>query len=445
MTTLKESSTEFVGKKYNIVIAYCYGTSNAGDKAITPGTINLINQTFSNIVNKITVISLFPYCESEYRESATYIKDKYPNIEFIENPLYFLYFKHHIPLLSYILNYKILFWINLLFTYLFPRFISKFSRGIKAILESDIVIFNGGNLFFYNKWRKSLYALLLFVFPLLIAKRLGKPYGILAQTFGPVKGIGKIIIKKILSQACFIYPREHISKENLEKLGFRINVNVVLDTSFFLDEKDEKQANLILKQYGLKPLNFVAITLRLTNLGDIQKLPQKRYEKYFKKLEKLITLWIENTGIPVLVVCQSLKDVETSVLIWRSLSKRFGKKITIINELSPEILKSLYSNAKFLVGMRFHSLVFALSENVPVIGLYYKDLGSKILGTFKELHISDLCFDLDNASVEQIINCMYKLENDLERIRRKISLELESAKKRTFKAMERIKNISLLS
>ena len=39
-------------KPKNIVLAYCWGTNNVGDKAITPGMLNLLydirNNSFSN-------------------------------------------------------------------------------------------------------------------------------------------------------------------------------------------------------------------------------------------------------------------------------------------------------------------------------------------------------------------------------------------------------------
>ena len=42
-------------KPMNITLVYCWGNNNAGDKAITPGTLELLHQTFPE--SQITVVS----------------------------------------------------------------------------------------------------------------------------------------------------------------------------------------------------------------------------------------------------------------------------------------------------------------------------------------------------------------------------------------------------
>jgi len=93
----------------------------------------------------------------------------------------------------------------------------------------------------------------------------------------------------------------------------------------------------------------------------------------------------------------------------------------IVDEkLLPETLQALYSKSRLLIGMRFHSLIFALNVGTPVVGIYYHHIGPKISGLMKDFGWPNLEFDLKNMKVENFIKEMDKVINN------KIELKIEN-------------------
>jgi colanic acid/amylovoran biosynthesis protein len=428
-------------KPKNILLAYCWGNDNVGDKVITPGMLNLLQESFP--MSKITVISLFSNTHPEFQKSAAYIKGKYPNITFMPNLSLFSHFS--IKHVSGFLNL-----IAIFFSLLFPRFYSQIfpdNIGLKALVVSDIVISNCGHIFFWNKRMKSAMYTFIRAYPLIMAKRLRIPYGFYAQSFGPFEfdlfeGVVKIFFKWLFSGSCFIYTRESASLSTVNNLGAKIDgyLEKVPDAAFSFRDEDDPKSKIILNKYNLEPNRFIAMTLRLTKRGSAENLEKEFYESYSNKLQDFIARWVEDKKIPVLFVCQQPHDVEDSMFIYEHLPDKYKKYCIVMTEkLSPEALRSLYKNARILIGMRFHSLIFALSESTPVMGLYYYDIGPKILGMMGDMGFQDYVFNIDDVSGENL----FKRANELDQNRNDVSKEIEQKlayfKEQGLNAMKEIK------
>ncbi|TSA04032.1 MAG: polysaccharide pyruvyl transferase family protein, partial [Nitrospiraceae bacterium] len=125
----------------------------------------------------------------------------------------------------------------------FPSLVGRvFSRnaGYAALLSADLVICNGGILFFWDKVnRRPLHYLFKLMYPFLLARRAGVQYGFYAQTLGPFVGVGRSLFRWFFSGSKFILTRENISKCEVEGLGIDPSlVAVVADTAFALAPGD---------------------------------------------------------------------------------------------------------------------------------------------------------------------------------------------------------------
>jgi len=432
-------------KPKNIVLAYCWGTNNVGDKAITPGMLNLLYESYPKC--NITLISFFPDTSNKFQNSAVFIKKKHPNIAFIPNILPLLPFstKYVGKYISGFLNL-----IAQLFSLLFPKLslhIFNKNIGLKQLAKSDLVISNCGHIFFWNKRMKSLKYTLTMAYPLLIAKHLGIPYGFYAQSFGPFEfgyfdGLIKGFYRWLFLGSRFIYTRESESQKEIGDLicKSKCDLATVLDAAFFLRGQEDQKAKAILNKYNLKSDAFIAMTLRLTKRGSSKPLEGELYKRYDRKLSQFIVQWVERKGIPIAIVCQVPADIKDSKFVYEHLPNKYKDYCRIITEkLSPEALKSLYKNARILLGMRFHSLIFALSENTPVVGLYYSDLGPKIPGMMRDLGFQNYVYDIKDISGEDLFKSVNEINQNKDSISKEIEQKLIVMKKQSLDVMKKIK------
>jgi colanic acid/amylovoran biosynthesis protein len=423
-----------------VIIVYCWGNRNAGDKAITRGTINLFKKIFPRSV--ITVVSIFNDRNLEFRESYLYINNKYHIVNVVPNFLSFFNLK----------NFKFLNRLFLFFSFISPRFFSKIfpkNNGLKELINSNLVVLNCGHLLFWNRrMGKSLKSLFFFTYPLIIAKMLRIPYGLYGQSFGPfefvyLENVIKKFLKWLLLGSSFINVRESQSKKEINKIICKseCNIKTLLDSSFFLKEGNCKKSKLILKEYNLKPNGFIIFTLRLSKRGSKKPLEVKKYNEYALKLSNFISRFIEEKRVPVLIVNQVYTDIKDALFVYNLLQDKHKKLCYIIKEeLLPEDLKNLYKDAKVLVGMRFHSLVFAISMSTPVLGIYYYDIGPKIFGIMRDFGMEDYVFDIESKKDGDFLRAIDELFKSRYKISESLRKEVSRLKVRSIRELEIIRD-----
>jgi len=248
-----------------------------------------------------------------------------------------------------------------------------------------------------------------YIVPLAIARRLKKRYGLHAQSFGPFEfyrtgWIVKQVFKYVLAGAEFISVRETASVAALRICSIsKKPVRHVLDPAFFLSTTNDRGVSDILDRYSLRHKGFVACTFRLSKRGSQADLPSHEYTRYAARLAEFVLLWITNTDIPLAMVCQVPKDVENTESVLSCIPSSQRMKCHILTDrYSPELLMGLYANAICVLGMRFHSLVFALAVGTPVMGLYYYDIGPKIRGLMHDIGQPQYAHALENTHGRRI-------------------------------------------
>lgn len=399
-------------KPIKILLFYAWGNKNAGDKALALGTVESIRQCFPSAI--IDIVSIFDGRSDAFETSRKYIADRYPDVRMLPNDL----FLRHKPGDSKIV--KLFMKILLIFGLCCPlilKYVYKRSSVFTALLGTDIVLLNGGHLLFWSdRMGQKQKIMMRYVLPLLLAKRLRKRYVLHAQSFGPFEFnkhnyLFYLIFRYILCGANYVSVRDSASLSHLKMcMGRTDGVRCVLDSGFFLTGRDDSNASLILKRHSLRPKEFLAITVRLSKRGSQKNLDTDLYESYANKIREFIALWTSNQSIPIAFVCQVTKDVEDTEFILSKLSQEQKKKCVVIkDDPSPELLIALYANAIALIGMRFHSLVFALRTNTPVIGIYYYDIGPKIYGIMCDLGYPEYAFCIDNISGNRLYDSVSNL------------------------------------
>ena len=164
------------------------------------------------------------------------------------------------------------------------------------------------------------------------------------------------------------------------------------------DGARRRRAARILERNGLASKRFLAVTLRLSARGSQKNLPPEAHASYARKIAEFVSLWTRNEPSPVVFVCQVPKDVEDTRFVLSQLSDGERAKCVVLEHIAaPELLTALYAHAGAVVGMRFHSLIFALSAKIPAMGVYYYDIGPKIQGLMDDLGYPEYAVSLAEA------------------------------------------------
>ena len=148
------------------------------------------------------------------------------------------------------------------------------------------------------------------------------------------------------------------------------------------------------------------------------RFPGKRnakelYEKYKKSVCNLIK-WLDDNGFfPVLIEHVFSKNFHERDLICineiSEVLKKEKKDVMIFSDQTLDCMqmKAVYAEMDYLIGTRFHSVIFALTENVPVIAITYG--GNKGDGIMRDLNLSNYAIQIDNMDEHSLIDCFVSL------------------------------------
>lgn len=293
---------------------------------------------------------------------------------------------------------------------------------IKTIKECDACFVKGGGFIHsYGKLTES-YTIYYSLYHIALAQSLGKPVFIMPNSFGPFKGFAvEKMVKNVLSKCYLVTVRESISSEVLDKIN--VKHSIFPDLGFFL-EKENRNANAITKlREEREGYKLVGITARPYRFPSCEN-PEEKYEKYINDLV-LFSKWLyTNKYLPVFVdhtlsnnthesdraaidkVCQNLDEENYAIISNDSYNCKD--------------LKEIYSMFDYVIGTRFHSVIFSLSEKIPSIAVTYG--GNKGQGIMQDIGLEEFAIPMNEFDYKKI-KSMFEIlvENNCE-IRKKLNI-----------------------
>lgn len=421
-----------------VVLAYAWGTPNAGDHALTLGAIELLLKIVEE--KEIQIISRFS-SSNDLKDPTKDIKQRYPFIEIIQSP-----FKYSRTTFLDRLFEKLYGIYLVCFILLAPKKMMRNTKNeaIKSMLNAKILLCNGGNLFYWNQHRRSLPRLLALVIPFVIAKKMEVPYGFLPQTLGPIEN--NFILNymlKILNSAKFVLFRDDNSYKYMKSMITNKKTKTALcpDLAFVIsdeykDTRTIEQVDDMLEASGIDlDQPFLTVTLRASQLGDPEglsggKVDSKAIENVANYLKEMILPVAEKRSLNVLIVEQTDVDDETSRYFAKICEDNFKNNIGYISSRNPDLLSALYARSECLVGMRLHSLIFALRVNKPAFAVYLKQFGPKTPGIYKTLNLDKYCIDMEDTSVNHASEKLDEMLDNSSSIEEKLNVDLNVLIKR---------------
>lgn len=210
-----------------------------------------------------------------------------------------------------------------------------------------------------------------------IATACGAPTFIYAQGLGPLKtALARLITKLSLAQPALITVRDSKSLALLQE--WRLPAYETGDPVWLMEPSAlppsiaEK-----LKQHQGKTLALSLRKLEKFGEGQIRQLAQSLSQTFAGEYTLL--------ALPL----QKNQDQAALAVFADEWLKLGGKNLELDFSLieKPSQWLALISQADFLVGMRLHSLIMALSQNVPVAGLAYDPKVSHVLEEFEAVSL----------------------------------------------------------
>lgn len=300
--------------------------------------------------------------------------------------------------------------------------IGKEKRIVYELMENANAIFmKGGGLLQTYGGISATYSMYFWVYPILLAYKLNKPIYIMPNSFGPFKGpFVKKIARYSLKKCKIVSSRETISQKMVKKeLG--LSISNYPDLAFYLSTSGFNKRE-ILEKYNL-PINrkLVALTMRPYRFPKSIN-PEEKYKILQLEMGKFIK-WLYKKGYMPVIVEHTLainSHENDKACIRAVVSNIDDKQYRIISSKSYDCcdLKCIYGCCDYIVGMRFHSIIFAFGNNVPGIAIAYA--GNKTQGIMHDIGLEDYVVNVENLTVDILKSKFLTLIENEEKVISKI-------------------------
>lgn len=250
---------------------------------------------------------------------------------------------------------------------------NDFKHTWQAGARADLILSGGGSLLQDVTSTKSL---VYYLGIMTMGKLLGKPVMLCAQGIGPInRAVSRALTPLVVNGVDQITVRDPESAATLRRLGvFRPPVSVTADAALALGPSDPERGASLLRAAGVDPdrpvLGVSVRPWRVDGPAWEQQLPLA-----------LDALAMETGGQVVFVPMQVAADVPVAQRIAAAMTR---PAVVLNGELEHDEVRAIFARCDLVVGLRFHALVFAAMNGVPLVGLSYDPKNDSFLRSIGE-------------------------------------------------------------
>jgi len=247
---------------------------------------------------------------------------------------------------------------------------------------------------------------------------------LMPQAMGPFsKPIVRKSVLKIIDAAKLIFIRDDVSFDYVTKLvGHLDKIVYAPDFTFFLKGKEKKKYNNFKDKVCIIPND------KLFSSHTIEK------NKYIGLLKSIISFCNQRKIRPFFLLHEYNKDND----LLDNLNGEVESSLDIVSESDPLVLKAIIGNSKLIISSRYHGLINALYQSVPVIATGWSH---KYEALMNEYSLGDyLISDYHTQLVIQMMNNIFD-KSILDSIIKSISLENKRRKNKLDEMWKRIEKI----
>lgn len=294
-------------------------------------------------------------------------------------------------------------------------------KSLKIFQEADGIFVKGGGLLQTYGGISSTYSMYFWCFHMFLANSLKKPIYVMPNSFGPFEGpLVKYIAKKALKNCTLVTSRESLSTKMLEnELGLSVDTYPDLAFNLPMSNLDKKE---IFSKYNLpKDKKLVAITMRPYRF-PLADDSEKAYSHFKYEMTKFLK-WLYTNGFMPVIVEHTLavnSHENDAACIEDVLSKLDSNEYRYISDSNFDChdLKRIYSFCDYVVGTRFHSVIFSFGSGVPGIAICY--VGNKGQGIMKDIGVEDYSISIYDVNFNRLKSMFENLIKNETEVRDKI-------------------------
>lgn len=370
---------------------------NRGDESAHRSLMKSLNRLFPNA--NITVLFFIRSMDQILPIMEINTTNKYINVTR----------KHNFKILNFI-QFAVKLNITKIIAYLHPIM----RELIPYYKKADIVICAPGGICLggFQNWNH--------LFMLLLAKDFKKKLVYYSRSFGPFpdKTVNNRIFKKRSLTMLHYFDFLSIRDIETKKLADELNIKYIssIDTAF-LDVPQTAIPKEIIKEIGTS--NYIVfVPNSLTWHYFFKNIPQDVIDSFYIEIIKRCRKIYPDSKIvmlPQLFYAGNNSDYQYFLKIKKQ--SEIDNMYVVNDTFSSNIQQSIIQNSKCIIGARYHSIVFAINNNVPFIALGYEH---KINGLLESLNKSDRMVDItnifvDSTKTDKIICQIEKLLNTLKK------------------------------
>ena len=298
--------------------------------------------------------------------------------------------------------------------YLLPFGVRSVLRGVfqgkrretrRVIKEAEYFVLGGGTLF-TDEWFLPVF---LWGGHLRMAQRFNRKTIFLGGGVGPLKkGYTRLIVGRLMQKMDLILVRDKASQRLLGELGVK-DVKVTGDPAFLL-ELDPVESAGEAKEPEQKSDSYVVVSLR-------ERI--KKVNNWAEKWARMIDDFNLKYGVKfVLLPFQKIRGEDYAILnnIFEHVARKEAVKIQKFSSDLTEVLR-LFSQAKMVVGMRLHSLIFAFLTGKPMVALSYSD---KVESLVKETGLIGQMLKLGDFDEQRLTSLLEETWQNREKLQSEI-------------------------
>ena len=260
----------------------------------------------------------------------------------------------------------------------------NFFSASKSIRQSKVLISGGGSLLQDTTSKRNL---IYYAGIMRMAEKMGTKACVYANGIGPINyEPNKRRARKAVEEAEYVSVRDRGSYEELRALGVdgKKDIRISADPAFLITPGGEEAVDRIKNNLELSG-KYIAVALRpvaVSNKGrNKAKLTEPDSRLAVAVAEACVSIYREYGYVTLIIPMQKAQDVVISEKLKAEIEAAGGKAVIYMPELAGDLISILH-DSELTVGMRLHSIIFASSAEVPVIGISYDP---KIDAMMKEL------------------------------------------------------------
>lgn len=415
-----------------ILITHAYAKDNKGDAAILSVLLTHLKEVFNNAEIKISTHDDVTINNS-FEGFENISSFSYLAIHEYKNTIFKILFLAYIFTSTFLwaLIYR-LFKIN--FSIILTRKIRRISKEFRS---SDLIVAIGGGYIRSKPGIMETINLLIVLHPIFLALILGKRIILYSQSIGPfATGFQKFVTRLALNRVKLIMAREDHTLDALNELNIKKEIILrTIDVGFLFEEKSNLSLHEVMGKEAVDGKILVGITVR--KWLSLEK--QKHFESEIAKFVDLITK--DNKILVVFIpqVSSSLHNDDDRDVASRILAQIDNKDqvVNLTGIYTHHEIKSFYKSLDFIVGTRFHSVIFSLTSFVPAIAIEYE---YKTSGIMKDLGLSKWVIKMEDVTAENLFERFEKLIIESDKYKEFLHLRLPIYKKDGEKIIRYVKN-----